>query len=222
MDNEKLIEINDEEFYHAVKVMRNKVGDKIYTTDGQGKIYSGEIIETGKEFLKAKIINSYNFANELDNFTLCIPNLKNPERLKFALEKSVELGFTNFITFNSERAISKSINLKRLDKIALAAMKQSLHSYFPKIKTAKSVKELLNNSCQIVLFDQASELFIEKKTFANKNKYLLIFGPEGSLSENELEILNAGLVLNLGSYRLRSETAIVKCASIISELIKDV
>ncbi len=220
-EEEKILEINEDEFHHSVKVMRNKTGDKIFATNGKGKIFEGIITEIGKENLTAKIVQSFDFENELENFTICIPNLKNPERFKFALEKSIELGFTNFIIFTSERTISKNINLKRIEKISLAAMKQSLHSYFPKINLAKAVSELANPNHNIVLFDQSSTLVLSDYKFNKGSKYFLIFGPEGSFSESEIKILKPNLSFNLGNYRLRTETAIVKCASIISAVIKN-
>lgn len=220
-EEEKILEINEDEFHHSVKVMRNKTGDKIFATNGKGKIFEGIITEIGKENLMAKIVQSFDFENELENFTICIPNLKNPERFKFALEKSIELGFTNFIIFTSERTISKNINPKRIEKISLAAMKQSLHSYFPKINLAKAVSELANPNYNIVLSDQSSTLVLSDYKFNKDSKYFLIFGPEGSFSESEIKILKPNLSFNLGNYRLRTETAIVKCASIISAVIKN-
>lgn len=212
-------EISGEEFHHAVNVMRNKIGDQIFATDGNGKIFAGKIIEIGKENLKAEIFKFYTYTNELENFTFYIPNLKNPERLKFALEKCTELGITNFIIFNSERTLNKTINLSRLEKIVIAAMKQSLRSFIPKVKIAKSVTELFKSEYELIIFDQSSKQKLNEFNFDMEKNYLLIFGPEGSLSENELKIINTQFVFNLGNHRLRSETAIVKCASILSLLV---
>lgn len=220
-EEEKYLEISGEEAHHAIIVMRNKVGDKIFATNGSGKIFECKIIDAGKESLKAAITKSIIYKNDLDNFTFCIPNLRNPERLKFALEKSIEIGITNFIIFNSERTISKNINIERLKKLSIAAMKQSLHSYFPVLETAKSVQDLLKDNYEIILFDQSSNLTLDKYKFNNNQKYLFVFGPEGSLSDNELKIINANLIFNLGNYRLRSETAIVKSASLLSAMFKN-
>lgn len=207
-----------EEYHHAIKVMRHKAGHNIYVTDGAGKIIEGEIFEIGKEECKSKIINIFDYNNNLEKFTLCIPNLKNSERLKFAIEKSVELGFTNFIIFNSERTIAKNIHLNRLEKIAVEAMKQSLHSYLPKLVAANSLKEILNFGHRNIIFDQSSDNKINKNIFGDTEKYNLIFGPEGSFSESEIDLVNKDFIINLGKNRLRSETAVIKCASIISEI----
>ena len=217
----RFFEITEDEFHHATKVMRNRVGDKIYSTNGIGQIFEGKISEITKTNLVAEIVGKVSFKNNLDSFTLCIPNLKNSERLKFALEKSIELGFTNFIFFNSERTIGKKINKIRLEKISLSAMKQSLRSYFPKISIVESIIEMQNINYNTVLFDQSSSNKIKDFNFDKNQKYLLLFGPEGSLSDNEIKKINPDLILNLGKYRLRSETAIVKCVSIISDKLQN-
>jgi 16S rRNA (uracil1498-N3)-methyltransferase len=220
-EDNSISEISGEEYHHLIKVMRHKVGDKIFATNGLGKIFECIINDVGKVNTKIKILKTLSFNNVLDNFTFCIPNLKNAERLKYAIEKSVELGVTDFIIFNSDRTIGKSINLNRLNKIALAAMKQSLHSYFPEIKLAISVSDLLVPDNQIILFDQSSELIFGQHDFDNNIHYRFVFGPEGSLSDSEIKTLNPEFIYNLDKYRLRSETAVVKCASILSSMIKN-
>lgn len=216
-EDKKYFEITADEFHHSVIVMRNRIGDKIQATDGEGKIFEGTVASIGEDVLKAEIKNILCYVNNLENFTLCVPNLKNPERLKFALEKSVELGFTNFIIFNSKRTIGKKINLNRLDKILLSAMKQSLRSFFPKIVETASVVELCNSGDEIILFDQQSKILLKDLTFSSEKKYRLIFGPEGSFTEDEIKLINPNKVVNLGMHRLRSETAILKCASLLSQ-----
>lgn len=216
-EGEKKFEINEDEFHHSVKVMRNRVGDEIFATNGLGKIFEGIITSIDKESLSAEIVNIYEFKNNLANFTLCVPNLKNPERFKFALEKSVELGFTKFIIFNSKRTIGKKVNLNRLNKILLSAMKQSLRSFFPTITEASSVSDLYSSEGEIILFDQASKILLKDLSFDQTIKYRLIFGPEGSFTKDEIELIRPSKVINLGMHRLRSETAILKCASILSD-----
>jgi 16S rRNA (uracil1498-N3)-methyltransferase len=137
------------------------------------------------------------------------------------LEKSIELGFTDFVVFNSERTIGKKINQKRLEKISLAAMKQSLHPYFPKIAIIESLVKLNTNNCKIILFDQSSSNKISDFNIVKNQNYYFLFGPEGSFSENEIKHINPDVILNLGKNRLRSETAIIKCASIICDKLQN-
>ena len=215
-DSSKSFYLIEEEFHHAVKVMRNKIGGKIFTTDGCGNIFEGLITEINKGSLISKIIKTYIYKNELDNFTFCIPNLKNPERLKFALEKCTELGITRFVLFNSERTVSKGFNADRLNKIVLSAMKQSVRSFLPKIEIVNSIKELKNTTGEIILFDQLSLNKLSEQKFDKSENYLMIFGPEGGLTDKEIQEINPTKTFRLIENRLRSETAIIKAASVIS------
>ena len=214
--DDKSFQLVDEEYHHATKVMRNKAGDKIYATDGNGKIYEGFISGIEKKSISVDVIKFYSYKNRLKNFTFCIPNLRNPDRFKFALEKCTEVGITNFILFNSERSVSKRFNIERINKILLSAMKQSLQAYLPKVKVFDSILNFNTLSNEKILFEQDSDSKLIDHKFDMTKEYYLIFGPEGGFSHKEILDINPTLVLNLADNRLRSETAIIKVASIIS------
>ena len=214
--DEKSFQLTDEEFHHATKVMRNKTGDSIFATDGNGKIYEGVIISIEKQNIFADVIKYNSYKNRLNNFTFCIPNLRNPDRFKFSIEKCVELGITNFVLFNSERSVSKSFNADRINKILLSAMKQSLQSYLPKVEVYDSLLKFVELSDVKILFEQNSENKLANQVFDETKNYYMIFGPEGGFSEKDMLHINPTLILNLAENRLRSETAIIKVASLIS------
>jgi 16S rRNA (uracil1498-N3)-methyltransferase len=214
-EDEKYLYITDDELHHCIKVMRNKIGDNLYATNGYGKIFKGTISSLSKDELIAEVVQVYNYENDLERYTFCIPNLKNPERFKFAVEKCVELGITNFIFYPADHSISKKFNKERIEKIILSSMKQSLRAFLPKIIFLKSIEELITSTAEIILFDQLSELKIKDFQFDQNKKYLFIFGPEGGFSEKEYSTLEDVKKINLAQNRLRSETAIIKAASIL-------
>ena len=214
--DEKSFQLTDEEFHHATKVMRNKIGDSIFATDGKGEIYEGVITSIDQQIIFADVIKYYSYKNRLNKFTFCIPNLRKPDRFKFAIEKCVELGITNFLLFNSERSVSKSFNIDRINKILLSAMKQSLQSYLPKVEVYDSLLKFGELNAVKVLFEQSSENKLVNQVFDETNNYYMIFGPEGGFSEKEMLQIHPTLFLNLAENRLRSETAIIKAASLIS------
>lgn len=214
--DEKTFQLVDEEYYHAVKVMRNKIGDSIFATDGKGGIYEGVITSVDKKNIFADVIKYYSYKNRLSNFTFCIPNLRNPDRFKFAIEKCVELGITNFLLFNSERSVSKSFKVDRINKILSSAMKQSLRSFLPKVEVYDTLLKFGELNAVKVLFEQSSENKLDNQVFDETKNYYMIFGPEGGFSEKEMLDIRPDLILNLAGNRLRSETAIMKAASLIS------
>lgn len=215
-EDEKNLQLTDDELHHCIKVMRNKIGDELFATDGKGKIFRGTISSISKAELKLEVLQVYSYENDLHRFTFCIPSLKNPERFKFAIEKCVELGITNFIFYSADHSINKKFNKERIEKIILAAIKQSLRAYLPSVSFIKSLKELLMREDEKILLDQLSESKLKDYQFSMDKKYILIFGAEGGFSENEFSILNDVTRLKLTDNRLRSETAIIKTASMIS------
>ncbi len=211
------IRVSGDEFRHAVKVMRYANGDIVFVTDGKGNIYKSGITNILNNEIELETIEKTYYPDTLKNFTVCVPRLKNPSRLEFALEKSVEFGFTKFIVFESERTVAKGEKLKRWRKILLSAMKQSLRSHLPEIKYESSLNNLEINITKIV-FDQSAGLpflkFLEKVD--RGKKFYLLFGPEGGFSEREVENMENKVQVKLNLNRLRSETAIISAAALLS------
>ncbi len=210
------IRIEGDECNHIVKVMRHSVNDYIHVTDGIGHIFECEVNRISKEFLILNIKKTLTYKNEFPNIVFCIPKLKNPERFEFALEKCTELGITNFIVFESSRTVSKSNKIDRWNKIVLSAMKQSLRSYLPQISISNSLSELIKQEGEKIIFEQNAEVKFESKFINSSKKNFLIFGPEGGLSEEEISNFEGTDLFKLAENRLRAETAIVKCASVLN------
>ena len=204
--------ITGEDSHHITNVMRHKPGDEIYLTNGVGKIYRGNISSVQKNDLNIELVEELNFNNKFKNITFCIPKLKNPDRFEFALEKSIELGITNFIIYSTKRSVTKGAKLERWNKIALAAMKQSLRSYLPNLFEEKDLKNIFNNDGEVFLFEQNSQRSVSDLKIEPDKNYYFLFGPEGGLDADELALTDEKHILNLAENRLRTETAIVKFA----------
>jgi len=213
INNQILIE--GEDFDHISKVMRHSEQDVLYITDGKGNIYESHINKINKNSLLAVPNKIYHYENFKQNIFFCIPKLKNSDRFEFALEKCVELGITNFIIFESRRTISRGNKTDRWNKILISAMKQSLRSYIPVIKSADSVKDIFSLNGGKIGFDQNSSNKISSLKIIPDINYYFIFGPEGGLDNDELGMFNPENIYNLAGNRLRTETAIVKAACLL-------
>ena len=210
---DKQLILEGDEFHHSVNVMRNSVGDTIFVTNGNGSVFTSKIISISENQLSANIVEVRVFENKANNIWFCIPILKNPDRLKFAFEKCVEFGITNFILFSSKRTISKKLNPEKFQKTTLAAMKQSLRAFLPQI-TSASFEDIAKVEGVKLIFDQNAKQEFEGKISLDKPTYFL-FGPEGGFDENEIESVEQENRFSLSTNRLRSESAIIKCASLI-------
>lgn len=210
--------LTGDEFYHAVKVMRHKTDDEIYITCGEGKIYQCSIIRIEKQELISQIKHTFEYQNKFSRIFFCIPKIKSADRFEFALEKCVELGITNFIIFESERSYKKGEKPERWKKIVTAAMKQSLRSYLPSIMYLKSVDEIAALEGEKIILEQNADKSLSEIKFEINKDYYFVFGPEGGLSSGEVELINNAKQFKLTDSRLRSETAIVSCASLLTSI----
>jgi 16S rRNA (uracil1498-N3)-methyltransferase len=202
--------ISGEEFHHLVKVMRHNSGEEIQVTDGQGKIFRCKIENIYKDSALLLNLQEFSYTNNNSGITLCLPYLKNTDRLEYALEKCTELGITSFIIYTSERTLRRSFKTDRWNKILLSAMKQSLRAFLPKLETY-SLKEICDLTPEKIIFDQKAEKIFDKRLI--KNEALLLIGPEGGFSSYETGLFSDAGVYNLAPNRLRSETAAVVCAA---------
>lgn len=212
---DKKIIVQGAEVEHLLRVMRHTTEDEIYITGGKGTICRAVINNITKEMAEAKVIEEFYFHNRLSNIYFCIPRLKNPDRFETALEKCTELGITHFIIYESERSIPKGNKKERWEKILLSAMKQSLRSYLPDLALANSLRDIKSKEGTKILFLQEADKFFDITKINEGAKYYFIFGPEGDLTNEEKNLFIKDETYNLGNYRLRSETAIIKCASLL-------
>jgi 16S rRNA (uracil1498-N3)-methyltransferase len=211
--NERGIILSGEERNHAVKVMRHKIGDELHITDGKGKIFRSRIAEISSDIIRSETVIEYVYKNKNENIFFCIPKLRNPDRFEFALEKSTELGITNFIIYNAARGISKGDKKERWEKIVISAMKQSLRSFKPVLSYVNSISDLEKYSGKKIILDQGGDEF---KIEDERHRIYFIFGPEGGFDSKEVTALRDAAKYRIAPNRLRSETAIIKAAGIFS------
>lgn len=213
------IELTGREARHAFKVLRYQKGDRIRITDGAGTRYCGTVEDiTGKRAVVG-IEHRKHEPTVTPEYWLAMGIIKKRDRLEFAVEKAVELGVRKILLFRSDHTIKKNVRIDRLETVALSAMKQSLRCHLPEIHWFESFKQLLNEHATIPKL-----IAHEKKggaadrlenSFSSTRKLMLLVGPEGGFSEEEVDraVDSGGKVVSLGEYRLRSETAAIALLS---------
>lgn len=209
-----------DESRHIVKVLRKKVGDTLYITNGNGFLFTAKITIADQKNCVVSIENS-EFKKPTDyQLHLAVAPTKMNDRYEWFLEKATEIGITSITPIFCDHSERKNVKLDRFEKILQSAMKQSLHLYLPTLNQPMSFKDYINQ-------DFSGDLFIahceetDKKSLKNEikpNKEItILIGPEGDFSVNEIEtaIKNKFIPVTLGNTRLRTETAaIVACHSV--------
>ncbi len=215
--------LRGDESKHLVRVLRKKVGDRVFVTDGNEMMYEAVIAEIGKMETRCTIAAMHRKYHEpLLDVTLAVSILKNPARFDYLVEKTTELGVRVIQPVSCERTISQNEKHERLEKIALAAMKQCGRSWLPRIQPLQSLKSVIENSTHYqvkFIFHEKSDTLntvaSELKLHEDIHSILLVVGPEGGFTEEEsAHAVHAGFKsISLGTRRLRTETAAVVAVS---------
>ncbi|MDR2283550.1 MAG: 16S rRNA (uracil(1498)-N(3))-methyltransferase [Sphingobacterium sp.] len=207
--------LNEEESKHAIRVLRLQVGDTIHLVDGRGGLYETEILDAHPKRTSLKILKVQTEFGLLPyRLHMVVAPTKNMDRLEWFLEKATEVGLYEFTPIICEHSERKEVKVERLEKVAIAAMKQSLKAYLPRVNPTISFSKFLQQaagteSCKGLAHCVESEKKYISTAFASKGDYLLLIGPEGDFSEKEIsQALDAGFIpISLGDARLRTETA---------------
>ena len=225
-DDSRLI-IEREESRHIVRVLRKKVGDTIYVTNGKGILFTTKIDVINKNNTELKIINSKKESKSKFHINIAVAPTKNNDRIEWFIEKSTEIGINTISTILCEKSERKKIKMDRLEKITISAMKQSLQLHKPIIQELVSFEEFIEN-CEsqnkfIAHCKESKKLFLNNCKIKAKTITVLI-GPEGGFSDNEIDLAekHGFISVSLGNNRLRTETAAIAATQILSAYNADI
>lgn len=211
-----------EESKHIIKVLRMKKGDRFNITNGKGSFFEAEIIDENPKGCTVHI-QSEEKQDPLPYYLhIAVAPTKLNDRYEWFLEKATEIGISEITPIICERSERKVIKPERYEKIIHSAVKQSLSAFVPTLRQAITLKEFVNKQS-----DPALQKFVahcedtEKKAFKTalrpNSKILILIGPEGdfSIDEIQLAIKNGFIPVSLGNRRLRTETAaVVACNTV--------
>jgi len=216
-----LVAFSREESRHLVKVLRKKRGDQIHITDGRGNLYLAEIIDDSDKKCEVQVLNSEKRPDQKGyRLHVAIAPTKNNDRLEWFLEKSTEIGIDEISPILCDHSERKKLNHPRCEKVLLAAMKQSLKYFLPKLNPLQSFDKLISQvqtESKLIAHCAESDKNGLSELIKEKNDILVLIGPEGDFSPREIEeAAKAGFEnLDLGQTRLRTETAgVVVCSNI--------
>ena len=206
--------LNEEESKHCVRVLRLTIGSIVNLVDGKGGFYTAEITADNPKKVSLSILKVETEFHKRNHYLhIAVAPTKNIDRMEWFLEKATELGIdeiTPIITDRSERRVVKE---DRLNKVITSAVKQSIKAYHPKLNDAIAFDAFLKepfdgNKLIAHCIDNGEKHFISELV-APQQKYLILIGPEGDFTPDEVNLaLNKGFkALTLGDNRLRTETA---------------
>ncbi|WP_338870443.1 16S rRNA (uracil(1498)-N(3))-methyltransferase [Spirosoma sp. SC4-14] len=214
--------LTEDDSRHAIKTLRLGVGSIIAVTDGHGNQHSVVITQADSRRCTFRIVDTQTTPSRSFSIRICVAPTKNLDRIEWFIEKAVEVGIERISFFFGQHSERRVLKLERLEKIAIAAMKQSLQSYLPRLDEAVPFAELLKT------VDEEQRFIAhlpENESVANLAKvarpaspYTVLIGPEGDFSEKEIkQAVEAGfLMVTLGDNRLRTETAALTACQLLN------
>lgn len=219
-------ELPESESAHCCRVLRLKEGDEIVVTDGKGGRFKCEILNAHPSHTQFLIKEEISIKSEKNyTLTLAVAPTKNADRMEWMVEKAVEIGVDRIVLLKCKRSERKVMRRERLQKVMIAAMKQSLGTFLPELEELIDFKSFINNIRKDTqkFFGYCSEKY-PRKEFANELRQggdvVVMIGPEGDFTEEEVaEAVNAGFIpVTFGEKRLRTETAGVYAVCAVSVL----
>lgn len=224
-----IVRLDDATARQITKVLRLRQGDRICLLDGRGNFHDAQINSTVKGDTTAQILSTSLCQNEpkLD-FTLaiCIPK---GDKLELIVQKSVELGISRIVVVQSERTVTRldgskaSEKMARWRRIAAEASEQSGRGIIPEMVGIIGFSDLATiiqkTDMAIIAWEEEQETPLKQvlREKPDSRSALLIIGPEGGLTESEVELArSAGAKsVSLGKRVLRSETAAIAACSVV-------
>jgi 16S rRNA (uracil1498-N3)-methyltransferase len=199
---------------HCCRVLRMKAGDEIEVIDGKGNRYTCAIVDPHSKHTLVEVRQCAPAPLSWNHFiTVAVAPTKHIDRMEWMVEKLTEIGVNRIIPLLCDRSERKDIKVDRLNKIAVAAMKQSLKAVVPEILPMTPFKvaaDIAAGQKFIAYCDRSLPRLLLAKEYRPATSATVFIGPEGDFSPEEinLAINDRGFTpVSLGNNRLRTETA---------------
>lgn len=224
------VELDENSFNHTVRVLRLKQGAAIILFNGEGGEFEAELSLVEKKRAEATMGQFHPTDCESPLQISLGQCISRGEKMDFTIQKAVELGVTEITPLFSERCGVK-LQGDRLEKkeqhwqsVIISACEQSGRNFVPRLNATQDFEQWSRecNAEHKLILDPKG-----KRSLANLNppndKLLLVMGPEGGLSDNEIAYaVKQGFVgIQLGPRILRTETAALATLSAIQTLWGD-
>lgn len=214
---------------HAVQVLRLKPGALIRLFDGQGVEFEAELTQVEKRQSRAQLIKPLQTNSESGLKITLLQGISRGERMDFAIQKAVELGVSTIVPVMTERCnvqLKQDRAQKRLEHwqgVLVSACEQSGRAFLPELTAVATLEDALtncNDPLKLVLDPRANQSF---KDIEPPHTLSLLIGPEGGLSEAELDLAaqQGFTALQFGPRILRTETAAVAALAVVQALWGD-
>ncbi len=224
------VRLDEKASHHLARVLRAKVGEKLTLFNGEGGEYLARITQIDKKGVEVEVLQFSEREAESPLTIHLAQGIARGEKMDFIVQKAVELGVNNIIPLITERCnvrFDEGREEKRLahwQSVVVSACEQSGRNRVPRVLPPVRLEKWFSEIEVDVGFVLSPHVQVKLSSIAIDCKSVaLLIGPEGGLSEQEIEMaMRKGfLPLNLGPRVLRTETATLAAVTMVQGWLGD-
>lgn len=208
-----------DEGFHAATVRRLRPGELLVLSDGAGAVADCVVESADKRTLSARVLARASAPRPRPPVTV-VQAIPKSDRSELAVELATEAGADEFVAWQADRCVARwdgdraDKGLRRWRAVARSAARQSRRAWIPEVSGPLSSRELCGyltdrpGALAVVLHESAKRP-LEDLPFAGAESIIVLVGPEGGISDAELDSLAAAgaVPVVLGPTVLRTSTA---------------
>lgn len=223
--------LDEKASHHLARVLRAAIGDTLFVFNGDGHDYAAIISHIDKKRVTVILADKVLRQTEPALHIMLAQGIARGEKMDFIVQKAVELGVSEIFPLVTERG-NVRLDHERTDKrlqhwesVMMSACEQSGRACLPRIHTPENYMTWLASvsaDLAFVLTPHVTDKLTQTQ-LAPSARVLLLIGPEGGLSQREIDAAqqNGFKPLNLGPRVLRTETATIAALSTIQARFGD-
>ena len=205
-------EFGSEDAHHAIKVLRISVGEIFNLSDGNGA-WSRVCVEgVNKKSMTVKVLES-GFEEALDQHFTIVQAIPKGDRAKDSIELSTEGGADRIVMWKATRSIGRADEkIEKFQQTAREASKQSRRFRIPAVSgvaTTENIVDEIAKADLALVFHESATMKLSQAVIPGAKKVIAIIGPEGGLTDEEIDTFAAAgaKVVHMGRPVLRSAHA---------------
>lgn len=213
--------LEGDEGFHAATVRRIRPGERLLIGDGAGELAHCEVEDAERGGLRARVLERRSVSAPAPPVTV-VQALPKSERSELAIESATEAGADGFIAWRADRCVARwdgprlEKGLRRWRAVARSAAGQSRRAFIPPVtgplttaELARRVADDVAAGATVLALHESATDPIAKHFASQSNSIVLLVGPEGGISDDEIvELTAAGAApVRLGPAVLRTTTA---------------
>ena len=215
-----VVTLSESESSHAVRARRLREGQAVNVLNGWGLIGHGSILTLDKRAVQIKF-DSHSLIPQAQCRLTIATAIPKGDRQKVMVDMLTQIGVAQIIPLQCEHSVTRySDNLgKKWQRAAIESCKQSQNPWLPVITEPLSVEQLIAQKKRNIVYADAGGQSMSSlcQNFEDnvETDLVVIIGPEGGLSENEVKALDSNNILpiSLGNNILRTEAAAITAAA---------